>query len=175
MCARSWTCAATAGRRKQCAPSPRKPAALVRKYKGAYSGEHGDGLCRGEWIAWQFGAEIYQAFRAIKQELDPIGLFNPGKIIDPPKMDDATLFRFAPPSAPRPYRTLALTPVLDWSDWNVQNDPVTRSRSRRPAAAAIHRRLRQGRRDVQQQRPLPQIRCRHHVPQLSRHAATSSI
>ena len=29
--------------------------ALVRKYKGAYSGEHGDGLCRGEWIAWQFG------------------------------------------------------------------------------------------------------------------------
>ena len=26
-------------------------SALVRKYKGAYSGEHGDGLCRGEWIA----------------------------------------------------------------------------------------------------------------------------
>ena len=33
-------------------------AALVRKYKGAYSGEHGDGLCRGEWIAWQFGPRI---------------------------------------------------------------------------------------------------------------------
>jgi FAD/FMN-containing dehydrogenase len=30
-------------------------SALVRKYKGAYSGEHGDGLCRGEWIRWQFG------------------------------------------------------------------------------------------------------------------------
>jgi FAD/FMN-containing dehydrogenase len=30
-------------------------SALVRKYKGAYSGEHGDGLCRGEWIKWQFG------------------------------------------------------------------------------------------------------------------------
>jgi FAD/FMN-containing dehydrogenase len=30
-------------------------SALVRKYKGAYSGEHGDGLCRGEWIQWQFG------------------------------------------------------------------------------------------------------------------------
>ena len=26
-------------------------SALVRKFKGAYSGEHGDGLCRGEWIA----------------------------------------------------------------------------------------------------------------------------
>jgi FAD/FMN-containing dehydrogenase len=25
---------------------------LVRKFKGAYSGEHGDGLCRGEWIDW---------------------------------------------------------------------------------------------------------------------------
>jgi Fe-S oxidoreductase len=100
-------------------------AELVRRYRGAYSGEHGDGLCRGEWIEWQFGAEIYQAFRAIKHELDPIGLFNPDKIIDPPKMDDAALFRFAPPSAPRPYRTQALTPVLDWSAWNVQNDPLS--------------------------------------------------
>jgi FAD/FMN-containing dehydrogenase/Fe-S oxidoreductase len=100
-------------------------AALVRGYRGAYSGEHGDGLCRGEWIEWQFGAEIYQAFRAIKHELDPIGLFNPDKIIDPPKMDDVALFRFAPPSAPRPYRTQALTPVLDWSAWNVQNDPLS--------------------------------------------------
>jgi FAD/FMN-containing dehydrogenase/Fe-S oxidoreductase len=98
-------------------------AALVRRYRGAYSGEHGDGLCRGEWIEWQFGAEIYQAFRAIKDELDPIGLFNPNKIIDPPKMDDVALFRFAPPSAPHPYRTQALTPLLDWSAWNVQNDP----------------------------------------------------
>ena len=30
-------------------------SALVRHFKGAYSGEHGDGLCRGEWIGWQFG------------------------------------------------------------------------------------------------------------------------
>ena len=30
-------------------------ASLVAKYRGAYSGEHGDGLCRGEWIQWQFG------------------------------------------------------------------------------------------------------------------------
>jgi FAD/FMN-containing dehydrogenase/Fe-S oxidoreductase len=100
-------------------------AELVRKYKGAYSGEHGDGLCRGEWIEWQFGPAIYQAFRAIKRELDPINLFNPGKIIDPPRMDDASLFRFPPPTAPRPYRTITLTPVLDWTAWNVQNDPVT--------------------------------------------------
>lgn len=100
-------------------------SALVRKYKGAFSGEHGDGLCRGEWIEWQFGPAINEAFRAIKNHLDPIGLFNPGKIIDPPKMDDGALFRFAPATAPKPYKRIPLTPVLDWSAWNVQADPVT--------------------------------------------------
>jgi FAD/FMN-containing dehydrogenase/Fe-S oxidoreductase len=100
-------------------------SALVRKYRGAFSGEHGDGLCRGEWIAWQFGPALNTAFRSIKAHLDPAGLFNPGKIIDPPKMDDVSLFRFAPPSAPRPYRTIALKPLLDWSAWNVQNDALT--------------------------------------------------
>ncbi len=100
-------------------------AVLVRKFKGAYSGEHGDGLCRGEWIEWQFGPAINDAFRAIKNELDPGHLLNPGKIIDPPKMDDGELFRFAPPTAKKPYRRIALTPVLDWQAWNVQADPVT--------------------------------------------------
>lgn len=100
-------------------------SALVRKYKGAFSGEHGDGLCRGEWIEWQFGPAINEAFRAIKQQLDPIGLFNPGKIIDTPRMDDGALFRFAPPTAPKPYRRIELKPVLDWSAWNVNADPVT--------------------------------------------------
>jgi len=95
-------------------------SALVRRYKGAYSGEHGDGLCRGEWIRWQFGPKIDDALRAIKQRLDPTGLLNPGKIVDPPKMDDARLFRFPPG-----YRTIELQPVLDWSPWNVQNDPAT--------------------------------------------------
>ena len=40
-------------------------------------------------------------------------------------MDDAALFRFPPPSAPQPYQRIPLKPVLDWSAWNVQNDPVT--------------------------------------------------
>ncbi|WP_054018683.1 FAD-binding and (Fe-S)-binding domain-containing protein [Piscinibacter sakaiensis] len=95
-------------------------AALVRRYRGAFSGEHGDGLCRGEWIRWQFGPALDEAFRAIKQQLDPAGLLNPGKIVDPPKMDDARLFRFPPG-----YRTIPLRPVFDWSAWNVQNDAVT--------------------------------------------------
>ncbi len=100
-------------------------ALLVRKYKGAFSGEHGDGLCRGEWIAWQFGPALDAAFRAIKEALDPGALFSPGRIVDPPKMDDAALFRFPPPRAPAPYRTIALRTELDWSAWNVQNDPVS--------------------------------------------------
>jgi FAD/FMN-containing dehydrogenase/Fe-S oxidoreductase len=100
-------------------------AQLVRRFKGAYSGEHGDGLCRGEWIEWQFGAALNSAFKAIKHELDPIGLFNPGRIVDTPRMDDTSLFRFAPPEADRPYRTINLQPVLDWSAWDVQNDART--------------------------------------------------
>ena len=95
-------------------------SALVRKYKGAYSGEHGDGLCRGEWISWQFGPKITEALEQIKQAFDPNGLFNPGKIINPPKMDDASYFRFAPS-----YKVIPLQPALDWSAWNVQNNPVT--------------------------------------------------
>ncbi len=99
-------------------------SALVRKYKGAYSGEHGDGLCRGEWISWQFGPKITEALAEIKHEFDPNGLFNPGKIVNPPKMDDASNFRF-PPS----YKVIPLQPALDWSAWNVQNNPVTEETS----------------------------------------------
>ncbi len=99
-------------------------SALVRKYKGAYSGEHGDGLCRGEWISWQFGPKITEALGEIKHAFDPKGLFNPGKIVDPPKMDDASNFRF-PPS----YKVIPLQPALDWSAWNVQNNPVTEETS----------------------------------------------
>src|SRR5260221_9958534 len=37
---------------------------------------------------------------------------NPGKIVDPPKMDDARLFRFKPG-----YRTEVPATALDWSEW----------------------------------------------------------
>jgi FAD/FMN-containing dehydrogenase/Fe-S oxidoreductase len=95
-------------------------AELVRQYKGAFSGEHGDGLCRGEWISWQFGPKITEALGAIKAQFDPSNLFNPGKIVNPPKMDDAAYFRY-PPS----YQVIQVQPKLDWSAWNVQNNPVT--------------------------------------------------
>jgi Fe-S oxidoreductase len=56
-------------------------------------------------------------------------LFSPGRIIDPPRMDDAALFRFPPPGSERPYTVRPLQTVLDWSDWNVQNDPVSEQTS----------------------------------------------
>jgi FAD/FMN-containing dehydrogenase/Fe-S oxidoreductase len=99
-------------------------SALVRKFKGAYSGEHGDGLCRGEWIEWQFGPRINDAFREIKQFMDPAGLLSPKRIIDPPKMDDTRLMRF-PPS----YTVIPIKSALDWRAWDVQNDPVTEKTS----------------------------------------------
>jgi FAD/FMN-containing dehydrogenase/Fe-S oxidoreductase len=98
--------------------------ALVRQYKGAFSGEHGDGLARSEWVAWQFGPRLVRAFEDIKDLFDPAGLMNPGKIVRATRMDDTALFRFKPG-----YRPLALKPALDWSGWNVQTDPVSEQAS----------------------------------------------
>jgi len=95
-------------------------AELVRRYKGAYSGEHGDGLVRSEWVAWQFGPRLARAFEEVKDLFDPAGLLNPGKIVRPSKMDDPSLLRFRPPYAPA-----ALETALDWSAWNVQNDALS--------------------------------------------------
>jgi FAD/FMN-containing dehydrogenase/Fe-S oxidoreductase len=94
--------------------------AMVRQYKGAFSGEHGDGLVRSEWVSWQFGPRLTRAFEDVKDLFDPIGIMNPGKIVRCSKMDDASLFRFKPG-----YQAMPLTPALDWSAWNVQTDPAT--------------------------------------------------
>ncbi len=94
-------------------------SALVRRFKGAYSGEHGDGLVRTEWVSWQFGSRITRAFEEIKDAFDPEGLMNPGKIVRGGPMDNADLFR-TPPGL----RPVALETGLDWSSWNVRNDPA---------------------------------------------------
>jgi Fe-S oxidoreductase/FAD/FMN-containing dehydrogenase len=86
--------------------------AMVKQYKGAYSGEHGDGLVRSEWIAPFFGPRLTAALGEIKSWLDPKGLMNPGKIVAPSKMDDKSLFRFKPG-----YATAPPAPALDWSEW----------------------------------------------------------
>jgi FAD/FMN-containing dehydrogenase/Fe-S oxidoreductase len=86
--------------------------AMVKQYKGAYSGEHGDGLVRSEWIAPFFGPRLTAALGEIKSWLDPKGLMNPGKIVNPPRMDERSLFRFKPG-----YGTSMPATVLDWSEW----------------------------------------------------------
>ena len=69
-------------------------ADLVLEFGGALSGEHGDGLVRGPFVARMFGPELYEAFRTIKRTFDPHGLFNPGKIVDAPPL--AANLRYGP-------------------------------------------------------------------------------
>jgi len=86
--------------------------AMVREYKGSHSGEHGDGLVRSEFHEAMFGSRMVRAFEEVKDAFDPQGLFNPGKIVRAPKMDDRSLFRFKPD-----YRPLPIDTALDWSEW----------------------------------------------------------
>ena len=99
---------------KQMRAIAEEACALVKEYKGSYSGEHGDGLVRSEWIEPVYGARLTRAFGEIKQAFDPKGLMNPGKIVAAPKMDDRSLFRFKPD-----YQTTALQTGLDWSEHEV--------------------------------------------------------
>ncbi|HTS46322.1 MAG TPA: FAD-linked oxidase C-terminal domain-containing protein [Bryobacteraceae bacterium] len=65
---------------------------LVVEYGGALSGEHGDGLVRSPFMRKIFGDALYEAFREIKRTFDPLGILNPGKIVDPPPLTDNLRF-----------------------------------------------------------------------------------
>jgi FAD/FMN-containing dehydrogenase/Fe-S oxidoreductase len=86
--------------------------AMVREYKGSHSGEHGDGIVRSEFLEPMYGTRIVRAFEEVKDKFDPNGVFNPGKIVRPPKMDDRTLMRFKPG-----HRHIPVETVFDWSEW----------------------------------------------------------
>lgn len=86
--------------------------AMVREYKGSHSGEHGDGIARSEFHEPMFGSRLVRAFEEVKDSFDPAHLFNPGKIVRPPRMDDRRLFRYRPGYAVTPLDT-----ALDWSEW----------------------------------------------------------
>lgn len=62
-------------------------AALVKKYRGSLSGEHGDGRLRGEFLKFMVGDECYAMMQRVKATFDPHGIFNPDKIIGTPPMD----------------------------------------------------------------------------------------
>jgi FAD/FMN-containing dehydrogenase/Fe-S oxidoreductase len=73
-------------------------ADLVVSYGGSLSGEHGDGQSRAELLPKMFGPEIMQAFREFKSAWDPDWKMNPGKLIEPYKIDEN--LRLGPDYAP---------------------------------------------------------------------------
>ncbi|WP_452222019.1 FAD-binding and (Fe-S)-binding domain-containing protein [Lacinutrix salivirga] len=62
-------------------------AKLVKKYKGSFSGEHGDGIVRAEFIPLMIGENNYTILKQIKSVFDPKNTFNPGKIVNALPMD----------------------------------------------------------------------------------------
>jgi len=63
-------------------------ADLVVSYGGSLSGEHGDGQARAELLPKMFGPDLMQAFRKFKSAWDPDWKMNPGKLIEPYKLDE---------------------------------------------------------------------------------------
>ncbi len=63
-------------------------ADLVVSYGGSLSGEHGDGQARAELLPKMFGPELIEAFREFKSIWDPDWKMNPGKVVEPYRMDE---------------------------------------------------------------------------------------
>lgn len=85
---------------------------LVLEYKGSHSGEHGDGISRSEFHTKMFGEQMVRTFESVKQSFDPHNQFNPGRIVNAPRMNDRSLFRYPPG-----YKMVEIKQQLDWSDW----------------------------------------------------------
>ncbi|PRZ22877.1 FAD-binding and (Fe-S)-binding domain-containing protein [Flavobacterium granuli] len=63
-------------------------AILVKKYRGSLSGEHGDGIVRGEFLPFMIGDKNYELLKRIKNAFDPNAILNIGKIVNASKMDE---------------------------------------------------------------------------------------
>jgi FAD/FMN-containing dehydrogenase/Fe-S oxidoreductase len=86
-------------------------ADAVVKYGGTISGEHGTGIVRSEFSDRLFGPTLVGAFRELKAAFDPLNLLNPGRMVDPPRMDDTSLMRHSPHEVIIPIQTR-----YDWSE-----------------------------------------------------------
>ena len=64
-------------------------AQLTKKYQGSFSGEHGDGIVRAEFIPLMIGEANYELLKRVKTIFDPNGVLNPGKIVDAYPMDES--------------------------------------------------------------------------------------
>ena len=87
----------------------RETALLVKKHKGSLSGEHGDGRLRGEFIPLMFGDYLYGIMKEVKQIFDPFSIFNSGKIVETPPMNN--MLRYVPDVPVKEYDT-----YFDYSD-----------------------------------------------------------
>lgn len=86
-------------------------ATLVKKYKGSMSGEHGDGRVRGEFVKKMVGEKNYVLLEQVKKTWDPKNIFNPGKIVHTPKMNE--YLRYEKDMATPKFNT-----AFDFSDTN---------------------------------------------------------
>jgi FAD/FMN-containing dehydrogenase/Fe-S oxidoreductase len=85
-------------------------ADLVLEFGGALSGEHGDGFVRSPFMRQMFGPVLYEAFREIKRTFDPLGILNPGKIVDAPPLTSNLRFGAG-------YQTPNPTTWFDYSEY----------------------------------------------------------
>ena len=119
-------------------------ADLVVSYGGSLSGEHGDGQARAELLPKMFGPELMEAFREFKTAWDPDWKMNPGKVIEPNKLDEnlrlgpnydpwepETHFQFPDDHGSLSHATLALRRSR-------QVPPLKKAVSCVPAGAATH-------------------------------------
>lgn len=58
---------------------------VVKKYDGALKAEHGTGRNMAPFVSTEWGGEIYEVMKALKNVIDPENLLNPGVIINADK------------------------------------------------------------------------------------------
>jgi len=54
---------------------------LVLKLEGTISGEHGVGIDKRDYVAWEIPETTLKLMREIKRVFDPKGILNPGKAL----------------------------------------------------------------------------------------------
>lgn len=92
---------------------------LVSEFKGAMSGEHGDGLSRSYHNPAIYGPRLFDAFQQIKELFDPHRLLNPGKVVDTPSPIENLRYGTG-------YQPLPITAFQDFSKEAAHNDlPVS--------------------------------------------------
>lgn len=92
---------------------------MVKEYKGAHSGEHGDGILRSEFHEMMFGKKLVNAFESVKDLFDHKSIFNPHKIVRSYKQNDRSLMRYK-----ADYKAEKINTHYDWSDWGEFSDAV---------------------------------------------------